>query len=321
MPRTPAPARVRVRGFPCRRAAAFLLRPLVAVAAVFLVFAVSQGAAYAAGADVIVFERYTPLQNIEDIYAVKAAGGPAGQLTNSPAISDVTPDVSPDGSTIASARSGPFAGIWTMNPDGSGLAAVPNTDDGISPAWSPGGERIAFTKGWGPQKELFVVDADGTGLLQLTFNGVRDAAPDWSPDGRSLVFHRYNVAESASAIMVLNLGTGAVSEVTGYTHIDSAPDWSVKNLVVFSRYLGAGDSDLYLIRPDGTGLHQLTAGPLQDNHPTWSPEGSHVAFARGGADEPDYTHIFRVRLDGTGLQQLTFGRVFDFFPSWGRWAR
>lgn len=274
-------------------------------------------AATAAPHAVIVFERYTPSQPIEDVHAVKPTGGAIGDLTNSPAISDVQPAVAPGGHPIALARSGPgIDGIWTMQADGSALAQVPNTQGGTSPAWSPDGEKIAFTKGWGSQSELFVINGDGNNLQQVTLNAVGDHAPVWSPDGHSLAFARTNAAESASAIVVLNLGTGQLSQVTGYSHLDSAPDWSPENMLVFSRYLGAGDSDLYLVRPDGSGLQQLTTGPLQDNHPDFSPDGSSVAFARGGADETDHSHLFRVRVKNGHVKQVTFGAVFDFFPSW-----
>jgi TolB protein len=151
----------------------------------------------------------------------------------------------------------------------------------------------------------------------VTFNNVADRAPAWSPDGASLVFERVNADESASAIMVLDLATSQATQVTGYTHLDSAPDWSIKDQLVFSRYQGGGDSDLFTIRPDGSGLKQITDSPVQDVHPSWSPDGNAVAFSRGADATNGHAHVFRVGKNGKKLQQLTFGRTSDFFPSWG----
>lgn len=274
--------------------------------------------ASAAGPGSIAFERYTPAEPIENIAVVSATGGAVSGLTNSQATSDITPDIAPDGSNIVLARAGAATdGIWTMHPDGTGLGSVPTNADGVSPAWSPDGTRLVYTRGWGQASELFLVDADGANPLQVTRNRVGETAPRWSPDGGSLVFARTNSTGSASAIVTLDLGTGLSHHVTGYTHLDSAPDWSVKGEIVFSRYLGGGDSDLYTIDPNGTDLTQLTSGPLQDNHPDFAPNGNAVAFSRGGADESDNAHIFRVAKNGQQLTQITFGDVFDYFPSWG----
>ena len=71
------------------------------------------------------------------------------------------------------------AGLWVMNADGSNPRQLTRYA-GSNPAWSPDGRRIAFRS-----FDLFVVNADGSGLRRLARNG---SAPAWSPDGRTIAF-------------------------------------------------------------------------------------------------------------------------------------
>ena len=60
-----------------------------------------------------------------------------------------------------------------------------------TPAWSPDGRRIAFTSERDGNPEIYVMNADGSGVTRLTYNDARDldSFPAWSPDGRRIAFH------------------------------------------------------------------------------------------------------------------------------------
>ena len=81
-----------------------------------------------------------------------------------------------------------------MGADGSGVRRLPEIW-GEYPAWSPDGERIAFASFAGgvgptgdPNYDLFVVNADGSGLRRLSQSPAYDMYPTWSPDGESIAF-------------------------------------------------------------------------------------------------------------------------------------
>ena len=101
-------------------------------------------------------------------------------------------------------RSGSWQ-LYTINPDGSDLFQVtdlaPTDDDAWFPSISPDGKRIAFNYNTGNGPDLYVVNADGSGLQQLT-NDHNSLWPRWSPDGRKLVF------TTAS-----DLGTGVIATI------------------------------------------------------------------------------------------------------------
>ena len=82
--------------------------------------------------------------------------------------------------------------IWSMRPDGSDrrrLTEAP-TESHLHPRWSPDGRRIVFTNNRNGDEELYVMNADGSGMKAITDNGLNDWDPGWSPDGRKLVFAR-----------------------------------------------------------------------------------------------------------------------------------
>ena len=115
---------------------------------------------------------------------------------------------SPDGQRIAAAqvahspmegRDPAKLGLWVMNADGSNARQVARNATAREPAWSPNGRRIAFrrydrqlvpgTRPWGTS-DLFVVNADGSGLRRLTRNAENVRWFAWSPDGRTIAFLR-----------------------------------------------------------------------------------------------------------------------------------
>ena len=146
-----------------------------------------------------------------DIFALsvdellEAGEGPIN-LTNSPDYVDDDPDWSPDGTRIVYTRHGVddphnnsfTAEIHVMNADGSEASQLTfNAEEERGPAWSSDGSRIAYacrrgapTPAGVPTFEICVMNADGSGQMQLTFNNLPDFTPSWSLDGTQIVFHR-----------------------------------------------------------------------------------------------------------------------------------
>src|SRR5690606_25907957 len=79
------------------------------------------------------------------------------------------------------------AGIHTMNADGSGYAAVPNTGGGTDPAWSPDRKKLAFAVPSGAEAGIYVTTPKGTRVTRLYAGPA--GAPAWSPDGSRIAFH------------------------------------------------------------------------------------------------------------------------------------
>jgi dipeptidyl aminopeptidase/acylaminoacyl peptidase len=187
--------------------------------------------------------------------------------------------------------------------DAKGAIARDLTNDGLDPvdtnaAWSPNGNRIAFTRG---SLGIYLVDGDGTDLVGLSPPGGHDAQPSWSPDGRRIAFvHGSNTV--ADQIYIMNAdGTHRV-RLTTMRGGAFSPSWSPDG----KRIAFSTDLDLYVIDVDGTNLSALTNDWEFDRDPAWSPDGRSIAFVRGadyGLGDMD-SRLYLVNPDGTNLRQF-----------------
>jgi TolB protein len=160
--------------------------------------------------------------------------GERKNLTNSPEAIDDDPDWSPNGEQIAFVSHAATdnhlnsitAEIYVINADGTGEPArlTNNVEEERAPAWSPDGTRIAFMcRRGGADFEICVMNADGTGQVQLTDNAVGDLTPTWSPDGEQIVFHR-PVASRLQLWLMNADGTGQV-QLTNTLGINLIANW------------------------------------------------------------------------------------------------
>jgi TolB protein len=199
-----------------------------------------------------------------DIYTVNPDGSGLTRLTSDPAF-DGYANWSPDGSRLVFIRGGD-AGMFVMNADGSG---VTHLGPGTRPSWSPDGSKIVFELDF----NLWLMNADGSGVSPLSERPEAEYEPAWSPDGERIAFvddvpgpwlHHL-------AIMVLNLQTWNLTEISGSLESNSSPRWSPdSSQVVFSSLPErSAAGELYSVRTDGSELVQLTSYSGADWNPDW----------------------------------------------------
>lgn len=178
---------------------------------------------------------------------------------------------------------------------------------------SPTGEIIAFTRNF----QIFTVSYFGGREKQLTdCNGLNNY-PDWSPDGRWIVYE--STCDSSGQpfynhISVMRAdGSGKRQLTAPEMNVVGFQKWSPDGqwIVFVARDVDADgvwlDDEIYRIRPDGSGLQRLTDNSYNDSFPTWSPDGTWLAFIASHNPAAPYTaQIFRMQADGSAVQQLTF---------------
>ncbi|GAB1469863.1 hypothetical protein MASR2M66_07400 [Chloroflexota bacterium] len=197
-----------------------------------------------------------------EIYSVDIFGNNLQKLTNKIG-SLYAPEMSPSGEWIIFTNNG--NGLWLMKPDGSNAHALTSKDD-IDPSWSPDGSMISFASSRAGARQLFVMNADGSNIQQVTNLNNMGGRNTWSLDGTQLAFYRGE--KGNHNIYLINVdGSGLVKLTDGGDNL--GPSWSPDgNWIVFTSFRD-GNNELYIIHPDGTGLTRLTNSPISDWQPRW----------------------------------------------------
>jgi hypothetical protein len=233
------------------------------------------------------------------------------------------PSLSPDRSRVVFSTPGDFfdtlPSLVLVDADGTRRSSIPS--DGpltiVGPqAWSPDATRIVFWKQSGETSDVYVVNADGSGEVRLTFAGW-NTHPAWSPDGASIAFCRTVGDPFENSPDVYRMSASDGSGLTRVADYGCEPAWSPDGSKIAFTYGHPFDlvPDVAVVRADGSGftrLHPLpTNPPLPARSPNWSPDGSLIAYVGGAAGN----RIWFVEFDGG-----SFGEAFPFrfgsAPSW-----
>ena len=203
--------------------------------------------------------------------------------------------------------------VWIVRPDGSAERRLPpkRVDFGDL-QWSPNAKRIAFTatrRGLGNGRsdqhdELFVMNADGSGVRRLTWTRaahtrVFHANPSWSPDGRRIVFDRND--DGPEGIYVINAsGRGERPLIRGHKAGWLWPRNSA--LSPDGRKIALTDGNRVFVVKAGGGARPRPVARVQGGEVselTWSPDGRRLAVL------PDNADLVVMRRDGSGLRNVT----------------
>jgi len=219
----------------------------------------------AAGADV--FEA-------SDIWIMQADGSGQANLTKDKR-SNWGATWSPDGKHILfnSARDG-RPHLYIMNPDGSGLRRLcPNSNLWEEYAdWSPDGTKIAFTSNVGTTSwVIYVMNADCTGLKQVTQGPGEDGGPRWSPDGKKIAFTSNRTGHAE--IYLMNADGSRLTRLTtsrGDTSF-SSPDWSPDGSKLLYLHSLPNGGEIWLMNADGLAQTKLMDAYGFGDGPVWQP--------------------------------------------------
>src|SRR3954471_11754075 len=171
--------------------------------------------------------------------------------------------------------------------------------------------------------DIYTIGADGRQVENLTNSATTaEFGAKWSADGRRIVFMSEGVTPSNPdgnlEVFVMNAdGTGG-HQVTSNPLHDAEPSWSPDGeRIVFERVFGDFNSDLFTIRPNGTGERPVTDSPgVQDQEAAWSPDGREIAFSHGGNAGSERGDIYTIRPDGTHMRALTLTDADEEYPAW-----
>jgi Tol biopolymer transport system component len=238
------------------------------------------------------------------------------ELTENP--TDSSPSYSPDGRLIV------FAGnhdpvlapqgshLYVMKRDGSSVRQLTSGSFYDSnPSFSPNGKLVIFDRGGlqGRNTQIFSVSLDGSGLRAITDATGSDSDPTFTPNGKRIVFVSNRMASGRadrSNILSMRPDGSQIRLLIGGPRNELDPDVAPNGRsIAFSSDRDHGPN-LFVAKLNGKHVRELTHsrhdcfGSACYTNPSWSPDGTHIAFLAGGRFSSD---LEVMRADGRGFSK------------------
>ena len=269
------------------------------------------------------------------VSGIMVAGGGVGQGLN-----NVT--WSPDSSKIAyraDQDTDEVNELYVVNADGSGLVKVSGTMNGDVAAsgtpirWSSDSSKIAYLadQDTAGVLELYVVNADGTGLVKVSGEMVSggdviNMTPNWGwfPDDSKIVYLADQDTDEVYELYVVNADGSGLVKVSGTMVAGGTIEFNFlssdgRKIMYYADQDTDGVWELYVVNPDGSGLIKVNGTLVSGgdiNGSCWSPDGSKIAYS-ADQDTDGVIELYVVNPDGSGLVKvsgtLVAGGNVDFF--------
>jgi Tol biopolymer transport system component len=272
-----------------------------------------------------------------DLFTMRPDGTGVKRLTILPDPSSPfsAPDWSPDGTQLVFTSPSPSSRhgqIYRIDADGSGLTQLTHGTgiDADSPSWSPDGSKIVLKRQGSGEYAIWVMNADGSGLVRLTDERYDHSDPTFTPDGNHILYASQK--GGSSAIWIMNADGSDQRRLTPAALEAASPDVSPDGShVVFGQ--GGDPSEpgsIYTMGIDGSAITRLT-DPGCCNHdglPKYSPDGKQIVYLTDrNYPSLDGMDIYEMNADGTDqhavTSNLTVGGWPDspyfngVYPDWG----
>ncbi len=224
-----------------------------------------------------------------------------------------------------------FFSMYLMSVDGSDLhTLLGGSAVAPQPAWSPDGRYLAFVAsdtgstfniGYPAQSQItsqiFVVNANGSNIEQVTQGSGNKSHPSWSPDGEHIAFSGYDANFDLDIYVVDKNGANLTNLTHPFESNEDYPVWSPDGSQIAFQALLNNNWELFSMNADGSNMLQLTFSSGQENisnvQASWSPDGKRIVFASNRSGAWD---IYVMNRDGAKVKALTQDGASDMTPDW-----
>jgi len=173
------------------------------------------------------------------------------------------------------------------------------------------GSRIAFVSGGSRGKEVFVADADGRNVRQLTQDGSIVLGVSWSPNKDKLLYTSFK--NGKAQIFLHDIVRGQRQQIASYPGLNAAAKFSPDGSKIAMVLSKDGNPEVYISDPQGRNLRRMTSHPGVDSSPCWSPDSSRIAYISDRSGRP---HLYIQGVGGGAARRITFQGSYTSAPSW-----
>jgi TolB protein len=170
--------------------------------------------------------------------------------------------------------------------------------------------KIAFL-GDAPPKELYIMDFDGNNVRQVSRTNTINMSPEWSIDGKSLLFTSY--INRNPDLWVLDLKGSGLRPLSTRKGINASARYSPGGNTIALSLSPEGIPKIFLVTTEGHIIKRLTNGRGNDISPTWSPDGSAIAYV---SDQAGVPQIYIVPVNEGRPRRVTFETNYNTDPDW-----
>lgn len=172
--------------------------------------------------------------------------------------------------------------------------------------------KIVFTRGINENAEIYAMNVDGSGQINLTNNSWNDEYPAVSPDGMKIAFVSWR--DGNKEIYVMDVDGSNQTNITNHYEYDLDPAWSPDGSKIAFHSYRDGNAEIYVMNADGSNPARLTYNDQTiDTEPSWSPDSTKIVFQ---SFQNYIVDIYVMNADGSNLTRLTDSSSQCSDPSW-----